>query len=63
MQLFQRLRDFRESLSFGIESRFDPRCWDSAMYTAYPGADDPASSRPPVYRESSMTQLNYPVPL
>ena len=32
------------------------------MYTLYPGADHPASSRPPVYRESTMTYFNFPVP-
>jgi len=62
MQLFQRLKDFRESFSSGLEPRADPRCWDSAMYTLYPGADRPASPRPPVYRESTMTYFNFPVP-
>jgi len=32
------------------------------MYALYPGADHPASVRPPVYRESTMTYLNFPVP-
>jgi len=32
------------------------------MYTLYPGADHPASSRPHVYRESTMSHLNFPVP-
>jgi hypothetical protein len=63
MELFQRLRDFRKSLSSGLEPRFDPRCWDSAMYTAFPGADHPAASSPPVYRESPMTHFNFTVPL
>ena len=62
MQLFQRFRNFRESLSSGIEPRVDPRFWDSAMYTLYPGAEHPASTRPPVYRESTMNHFNFPVP-
>lgn len=63
MQLFQRLRDFHESLFSGLEPRYDPRCWDSAMYTLYPGADRPVSCRPPNYEESAMTRLNFPVSL
>jgi hypothetical protein len=62
MQLFQRFREFRSSLSSGLEPRHDPRCWDSAMYALYPGADRPAPLNPPVYREVSLTNFNFPVP-
>jgi hypothetical protein len=63
MQLFQRLKDFHASFFTGLEPRYDPRCWDSAMYSLYPDADRPASSRRHSYEESAMTRLNYPVPL
>jgi hypothetical protein len=63
MQLFQRLGDFRRSLASAPESRIDPRFWDSAMYTLYPGADCLAPARPPVYGKSSVTHLDLPVPL
>jgi hypothetical protein len=63
MQLLQRLRDFQASLFSGLEPRYDPRYWDSAMYTLYPGADRPAPSRLPTYEESAMTHINFPVPL
>jgi hypothetical protein len=62
MQLLQYLKGFRKPVFSGLEPRFDPRCWDSAMYAAFPGADHPASSRLPAYRESSMTYFSFPVP-
>ena len=63
MQLFQRLKDFHASFFTGLEPRHDPRCWDSAMYSLYPGADRTASPRLNSYEESAMTNLNFPVSL
>ena len=63
MQLIQRLKDFHASFFSDIEPRFDPRCWDSAMYSLYPDAKRPASSRLNSYEESAMTNLNFPVSL
>lgn len=63
MQFFQRLKDIHASLFSDIEPRFDPRCWDSAMYTLYPDADRPASPHRNAYEESMMTRTNFTVPL
>jgi hypothetical protein len=62
MQLFQRFRELRSSLSSGIEPRQDPRCQDPVMNALYPGADLPAPPNPPVYWEDSVTNINFPVP-
>ena len=61
MQIFQRLKDIHASLFSGIEPRFDPRYWDSAMYTLYPDADRTASPHESAYEESVKTRTHFPM--